>query len=141
MKYQAIVALLVAVIASPTFLAEITGVPRIVDGDTVEIGQAKIRLSGIDAPETDQVCLDSKGKRWACGVEARDELIKHSNSQAWKCETTGTDRYGRALGECFIEGQDINAWMVRLGWALSFVRYSHVYDADETVARETHAGI
>ena len=49
-------------IASPVFAAEIIGIPRIVDGDTVEIGQVKIRLSGIDAPETDQVCLDAKAE-------------------------------------------------------------------------------
>ena len=39
------------IMASPAFAAEITGIPRIVDGDTVEIGQVKMRLSGIDAPE------------------------------------------------------------------------------------------
>jgi endonuclease YncB( thermonuclease family) len=36
----------------------VAGIPRIVDGDTVQIGETKIRLSGIDAPETDQVCFD-----------------------------------------------------------------------------------
>jgi endonuclease YncB( thermonuclease family) len=78
--------------ASPALAAEITGIPRIVDGDTVEIGQVKIRLSGIDAPETDQICLDAKGEKWACGIAARDELIRHSNGQAWECTTTGTDQ-------------------------------------------------
>jgi endonuclease YncB( thermonuclease family) len=127
--------------APPTFAAEVTGIPRIVDGDTVEIGQTKIRLSGIDAPETDQICLDAKGEKWACGIVARDELIRHSNSQAWECTTTGTDQYGRSLANCFIEGEDVSAWMVRSGWALSFVRYSHAYDADEGAARENRAGL
>jgi endonuclease YncB( thermonuclease family) len=126
---------------APTSAAEITGVPRIVDGDTVEIGQTKVRLSGIDAPETDQICLDAKGERWACGIAARDQLTKHSGGQAWECETTGTDRYGRSLGNCFVEGEDVSAWMVRSGWALSFVRYSHAYDADEVAARDAHAGL
>jgi hypothetical protein len=31
--------------------------------------------------------------------------------------------------------------MVRSGWALSFVRYSHAYDTDENAAREAHAGL
>lgn len=66
--------------ASPALAAEITGIPRIVDGDTVEIGQVKIRLAGIDAPETDQVCLDAKGEKWACGIAARDELIRHQRA-------------------------------------------------------------
>jgi len=141
MKYHAIAALVAAALVSSAFAAEITGLPRIVDGDTVEIGQTKIRLSGIDAPETDQVCLDAKGERWACGVAARNELTKHSNGRPWKCETTGTDRYGRALGDCFVGAEDVDAWMVRSGWALSFVRYSHAYDGDEAAARKARAGL
>jgi endonuclease YncB( thermonuclease family) len=125
----------------PALAAEITGIPRVVDGDTVEIGQVKIRLSGIDAPETDQLCLDAKSEKWACGIAARDQLIRHSNGQTWECSTTGTDHYGRSLANCFVEGEDVSAWMVRSGWALSFVRYSHAYDADEVVAREAHAGL
>ena len=128
-------------IASPAFAAEITGVPRVVDGDTIEIGQVKIRLSGIDAPEADQICLDANGEKWACGVAARDELIRYSKGQAWGCTTTGTDRYKRSLANCFIEGEDVSAWMVRSGWALSFVRYSHAYDADEATARDAGAGL
>jgi endonuclease YncB( thermonuclease family) len=141
MKHRAFTVLLLAALAPPIFAGEITGTPRIVDGDTVEIGHVKIRLSGIDAPETDQICLDANGQRWACGIAARDELIKHSNGQRWECETAGTDQYGRSLCNCFIEGEDVSAWIVRSGWALSFVRYSHAYDADEVAAREAQAGV
>jgi endonuclease YncB( thermonuclease family) len=140
-KFGIALLFLLAVTTSPTCAAEITGRPRIIDGDTVVIGQTKIRLSGIDAPETDQLCLDANGLKWACGVTARDELIKHSGGQQWECETTGADRYGRSLANCFIEGEDISAWMVRSGWALSFIQYSHAYDADEAAARETRAGL
>ena len=119
----------------------ISGMPRVLDGDTVKIHRTKIRLSGIDAPETDQLCLDSSGQKSACGIAARDALIKHSSGQSWDCDLTGRDRYKRSLGICFIEGEDVNAWMVRSGWALSFVRYSHAYDADEVAAREAHAGL
>jgi endonuclease YncB( thermonuclease family) len=119
--------------AYPAFAAEITGIPRIVDGDTVEIGQVKIRLSGIDAPETDQICLDEKGEKWACGITA--------NGQAWECTTSGTDQYSRSLANCFIVSEDVSAWMVRSGWALSFVRYTHAYDADEAAARDAGAGL
>jgi endonuclease YncB( thermonuclease family) len=119
----------------------ISGEPRIVDGDTVQIGTTKIRFAGIDAPETDQVCLNAKGERWACGVAARDALIRYSSGRPWECDLVGADRYGRALGKCFVEGDDITAWMVRSGWALSFVRYSHDYDGDEAAARDAHAGL
>jgi endonuclease YncB( thermonuclease family) len=119
----------------------ISGEPRIVDGDTVQIGATKIRFAGIDSPETDQVCLDAKGAKWACGVTARDELIKYSAGRSWDCDLIGTDRYGRALGKCFVKGEDVSAWLVRSGWALSFVRYSHEYHRDETAAREAKAGL
>src|SRR5262245_10467131 len=46
--------------------ADVIGVPRILDGDTVEINGVKIRLQGIDAPETDQLCVDADGQRWTC---------------------------------------------------------------------------
>jgi len=141
MKFRAALVLLVAVTHSPACATEISGTPRIVDGDTVEIGQTKIRLLGIDAPETDQICLNAKGDRWACGIAARDELTRHSNGQIWECTTTERDQYGRSLASCFIEGEDVSKWMVRSGWALSFVKYSHVYDADEIAAREARAGL
>jgi len=124
---------------SPAFAGEVAGVPHMVDGDTVEIGQVKMRLSGIDAPDTDQICLDARGEKWACGIAARDELIRHSNGQIWECTTTGIDQYGRSLAKCFIEGED--TWMVRSGWALSLVRYSHAYDADEVKAKDARAGL
>jgi endonuclease YncB( thermonuclease family) len=43
---------------------DLTGPPRIIDGDTLAIGSTRIRLEGIDAPETDQVCLNGSGVRW-----------------------------------------------------------------------------
>ena len=54
-------------------LADITGKPRIIDGDTLEIAGERIRLHGIDAPESGQTCV-ADGKRWHCGVEASSAL-------------------------------------------------------------------
>jgi endonuclease YncB( thermonuclease family) len=125
----------------PALAADVTGVPRIVDGDTIAIGETKIRLEGIDAPETDQLCFDAKGGRWTCGIAARGKLEKYAGGKPWTCHVHGQDRYGRSLATCEVNGEDIDRWMVREGWALSFVRYSHVYDADEKAARERKAGL
>jgi hypothetical protein len=46
------------------------------------------------------------------------------------------DRYGRSLGSCTVEGQDVSSWLVRNGWALAFRRYSFAYVGDEDYARE-----
>ena len=52
-----------------TASAEITGKPRIIDGDTIEIAGQRIRLHGIDAPEADQTCVVDN-KHWPCGRNA-----------------------------------------------------------------------
>lgn len=67
--------------------------------------------------------------------------MKYSAGREWECDLIGTDKYGRSLGKCFVEGEDVSAWMVRSGWALSFVRYSHEYDHDEAAARDAKAGL
>jgi endonuclease YncB( thermonuclease family) len=141
MKTRLILAMLL--FTTPAMAADITGVPRILDGDTIQIDITKIRLKGIDAPETHplQFCLDPAGERWDCGVTARDELVAHVGGKPWTCHISGTDRYRRSLATCEVDGEDIQRWMVRNGWALSFVRYSHAYDADETIARDAQAGI
>jgi hypothetical protein len=68
-------------------------------------------------------------------------LIAYSAGRPWDCDVTGVDKYGRLLGKCFVDGDDISSWMVRSGWALSFVRYSHDYDRDEAAARSDLAGL
>ena len=59
------------------------------DADTVDAGAFKIRLNGIDAPESDQRCLDVQGKVWSCGLEATAKLEAYSHGRPWSCELTG----------------------------------------------------
>ena len=141
MKHRGIMFALIALITSPVFAATLSGAPRILDGNTIEIEKTTVRLAGIEAPETDQICLDAQGRKWACGVAVRDELIKHSNGRTWDCHTERRDEYRRALGNCFIEGEDINAWMVRSGLALSAGASHHTYVVFELVASTAHAGL
>ena len=135
------VALVVLLAPSLAYAADVSGVPKIREADLVQIGNSRIRLSGIDAPSADQLCLNTKGERWTCGVAARDELIKHTEGKSWTCRLGQTDRRGRALARCEVDGQDIQKWLVRSGWALAFNRFSHDYDADEKEAREAKAGM
>ena len=121
--------------------ADITGIPKIREGDQITIGTTRIRLGGIDAPSVDQLCLNNNRERWTCGVAARDELIKHADNKTWTCHVSQTDRRGRSVARCEVDGEDIQKWMVKSGWALSYVRFSHDYDADEQAAREAKAGM
>ncbi|MGY4174907.1 endonuclease YncB(thermonuclease family) [Bradyrhizobium sp. USDA 4518] len=141
MKHRVMMAALLAVLTSPVCAAKLSGPPHILDANTIEIEQTRIRLSGIEAPETDQICLDAHGRKWACGVAARDALIKYSNGRTWDCQTAGVDKYGSSFGSCFIEGQDVNAWMVSSGWALSSGSPTHAYAIYEVVASNAYAGL
>jgi len=125
----------------PAYAQTLTGVPYVIDADTISIGTDRIRLQGIDAPETDQICLDDHGKPWSCGIEARDRLIQHLGSRAVTCVTNGKDVYHRWLAVCSTDEGDLGTWLVREGFALAFVRYSHAYVADEAVARGGRKGL
>ena len=121
--------------------ADLAGVPRIVDGDTLAIGATKVRLEGIDAPETDQYCINATGVRWTCGIEARDKLVAHVAGREITCTSSGIDAYKRTLGACRLNGEDLNRWMVQEGWALAYVKYSSVYIGAEEDARTHQRGL
>ena len=121
MKFlAALFALLLPAVAGA---ADITGVPKIREADHIQIGNARIRLGGIDGPQVDQLCLNAKGERWGCGAAARDELIKYAGTKTWSCNRRqATDRRGRIVARCDVDGEDIQKWLVRNGWALSYAR-------------------
>ncbi len=121
--------------------ADLSGVPRIVDGDTLAIGSTKIRLQGIDAPETDQVCLNANGVHWACGIDARDQLVAHIAGREINCTASGLDVYRRTLAVCYLAGEDLNGWLVQQGWALAYVKYSSAYRQVEEDARANQCGL
>src|SRR6202789_3850109 len=121
MKFS--LAMLLVLLPALAQAADITGVPKIREGDQITIGSSRIRLSGIDAPSVDQLCLNNTGERWTCGVAAGDELIKHADNKSWACHVERTDRRGRLVARCEVDGEDIQKWMVTSGWALSYVRF------------------
>jgi endonuclease YncB( thermonuclease family) len=121
--------------------ADVTGVPKIRDGDQMTIGATRIRLAGMDSPGLDQLCLNAAGERWTCGVAAHEALVEHVGDKSWTCHVLRTDRFGRSVAKCEVDGEDISQWMVKSGWALSYVRFSHAYDADEKAARDAKAGL
>ena len=118
----------------------ITGTARVVDGDTIEISGERIRLHGIDAPESKQKCTAS-GKEWACGQEATFALARFIATHWITCKGNKRDRYERLIAVCYAGGKDINAAMVCQGWALAYRRYSMDYVDEENEAREDSLGI
>jgi endonuclease YncB( thermonuclease family) len=115
---------------------------RAVDGDTLVVaGGQHIRLSGIDAPELRQPCQTAAGVAWPCGEAARLVLQLLVDRGTVTCEVQQTDRYGRALARCAVEGMDLGAALVRAGLAVAYRRYSMDYVAAEDVARAAKRGM
>src|SRR5262249_37850810 len=136
------VALLLAVlpIAAPARSADIIGRASIIDGDTLEIHGQRIRLFGIDAPEHDQTCA-AAGSQYRCGQQAALALADEIGAKTVACSPRDVDRYGRIVAVCSIAGEDLNAWIVRQGWALAYREYSSAYVADEDAAHAAGDGI
>jgi endonuclease YncB( thermonuclease family) len=119
----------------------VTGLAWVVDGDTIDVDDVRVRLEGIDAPETGQTCARRWFGRWSCGAAASAALAKLIEGRTVTCVSRGTDKYGRMLGVCFAAGHDVNAWMVRHGHAWAFVKYSTSYVAEEAQAKREGLGI
>ena len=119
----------------------IAGAARISDGDTITVRGTRIRLNGIDASETDQVCIDAAEKTYTCGNAALEALVRLVHDRTVSCTGNEVDRYGRYIMTCFVGKTDINAAMVAGGWALAFRRYSDIYVRQEQAARVSQAGM
>ena len=111
---------------------------RVVDGDSLEKGNVRIRLIDIDAPELFQKCYDEDNRLYECGKQATKELEKLMNNVA-ECKELGVDRYKRKLMECFDKDNvSINQKMVLGGWALS---YGKCFKEEEKEAKNQSKGI
>lgn len=128
-------------ISTASGASAISGAARIIDGDTIEIAGTHIRLFGIDAPESSQMCRHSDGASWRCGQASTDELSSLIGGASVSCVSKGADRYGRTLGVCSKGDLDLNAQMVGLGFAIAYRHYSEDYVHEEDGARAARRGM
>lgn len=127
---------------SPTSAASaVVGRASVIDGDTIEIRGERIRLHGIDAPESQQLCQDGAGRDYRCGRSAATALEQRVRGQTVSCDGEGTDRYGRLIAVCTSGDEDLNRWLVREGWAVAYTRYSIKYVPAEVAARVARRGL
>jgi micrococcal nuclease len=123
-------------------------VVRVYDGDTIKAAghdiEIKVRLVGIDAPET------SKGKRdpgQPFGRMAEKYLAGLVLNKVVDIKGYGSDRYGRILGEIYIDDKNINLDILKTGYAEVYSGisprglYMDEYHKAEDWARSSGQGI
>lgn len=140
MRMPTLLFLLIALSGSPvTAQTRIEGVASVIDGDTIEVHGTRIRLHGIDAPESRQECTRPDGTTWRCGQQAALALSDRIGRSIVRCDPR--DRYGRIIAICFKGTEDLNRWMVAAGWAVAYRQYSLDYAGDEDSARRAQLGL
>ncbi len=114
-----------------SFAGLITGkVIRVSDGDTITLlvdkTKVKVRLAGIDAPETGQ----------DFGQKSKQLLASYVAGKVVKVDVSGKDRYGRSIGTIYAGKVNVNASMVRAGMAWQYLKYDK---SKELRDAQTHA--
>jgi len=139
-KMKPFLALFIALwIATPARADPATGIPYIVDGDSVSL---PFRLFGIDAPELYQTCQTRAGRCDPCGKRAQVALkTLTGKARTIRCERTGTMISGRVIAVCFAGQVDIGKAMLSQGWAVIYRRhFSQVPElASSYIAAEAEA--
>lgn len=106
--------------------------PRIIDGDTVDFPNGRVRIVGIDAPDDDRPQLKALASEALRELSARDgglacsaSLFDYALRREKQCRTTAKS-YGRLNLSCRFPGNkaSVAATMVAQGYAVDYRVYS-----------------
>jgi endonuclease YncB( thermonuclease family) len=126
------IALFAALILAPASAAAAdnpAGQASVIDGDTLEIHGTRIRLWGIDAPESSQLCRGEDSLQYRCGAKAANELDAFIARRLLNCIPISLDQYGRTVATCSTGDVDLGEWLVRNGLAID---WPHILGGDMT---------
>ena len=132
----------------PPARAEVTGPPRVIDGDTLAVQGTVVRLYGIDAPELGQACRIG-ARTYDCGRIARTALLDLTAGVTVRCQlappspedASPEDGADVRIGRCRADGYDLSEGMAYTGWALALRPVSERYVAVEERARAARRGL
>lgn len=118
---------------------------RVVDGDTIVLdGNEKVRLIGVDTPET----VDPRRPVQRFGHEASEFTRRLALNQEVRLEYDQTlkDRYGRTLAYVYLrDGRMVNREIIRQGYGFAYTKYPFKYMKDfreaEAYARKAGTGL
>ena len=122
-------------------LAELRGPVIVIDADTIDVAGTRVRLHAIDAPELDQTCETELGPTFDCGAWVTAQVRARFEGRVARCAARDTDRYGRMVATCDVDGVDMGREIVAQGWAFAYRRYGMDYDLDEKAAFVADRGL
>ena len=123
MKHR-ISAFFLLLLSASALADDFVGQASVVDGDTLEIHGIRIRLWGIDAPESSQLCRGDDSLQYRCGAQAANDLDAFIARRPVNCSPLSLDPYGRTVATCSVGATDLGEWLVRKGLALDWPQYS-----------------
>lgn len=141
MKWAVLVVISAVALSTGAMAEQLVGRASVIDGDTIEIRGERVRLFGIDAPESGQICTDAQEQPYRCGQKAAFALDEMVRGMTVHCDDRGQDRYHRMIGVCRVNEVDLAGAMVRSGMALAYRRYSSDYVSAESAAQRDRAGM
>ena len=122
-----VIAALAALILTPApsrAADNLAGQASVIDGDTLEIHGTRIRLWGIDAPESSQFCRGDDSLQYRCGAKAANDLDAFLARRPVSCVPISLDQYGRTVASCSVGTTDLAEWLVGNGLAIDWPKYS-----------------
>jgi endonuclease YncB( thermonuclease family) len=141
-QLRLIIIVIVLAFGSAAYAGDLIGQASVIDGDTLEIHGSRVRIFGIDAPESDQLCRDEENELYRCGQKASNALFDFIGRRPVECIEVDRDRYKRAVSVCTVGATDIADWLVRNGLALDWPLYSKGgYAAAESEAKQEQRGL
>ncbi|WP_198370617.1 thermonuclease family protein [Roseomonas rosulenta] len=111
---------------------------RIVDGETIGLGERIVRLDGVAAPARGEACRAPTGETFDCGGASAAALTRLVAGRPVACRIVGQDGFGRGLGQCDAGGADLNQALVSGGFAIAT---GSALRGQESVARQAALGL
>lgn len=124
-----------------TAYPKISGSAQVIHAHILYIGGRYVRLFGVDAPDTDQMCSNATGSSYNCGEEAASWVRNWIDQNPIDCYILKVEPNGQDLATCVWGEYDIGAALVGAGWGLANTRETNIYQPYEVKAQSESSGL
>ena len=116
-------------------------VSKVLSSTTFIMNGMTLKLYALDAPDMSQTCLTKRSETYKCGRQAKKKLEKLLLNKNISCQLLFSFAPSKYYTVCEIQGYDVGATMVSVGWAVADRKVSDVYIPYENQARQKNEGL